>query len=240
MATTRYLVVVYVVTAGLHEDDLGCDEEETVLLAWVVVDITNCKVVAVHTSVVKPRSADVNENLLSEVARNQYGLTEELIKDGQPLENVLEELDQFAKAKLSSETGRSFHVITDGQLHLRQVLHPEASNKGIQLPEYFNTFYDLRKEFRKFYRNNDIQTIEDAINYLSIEGDASADCAVQKVQNMAQIIIRLITDVCVQKLIRSPKLKDSSVVLFNEVKRAGSLVLTIQSKCLFLWTYLTE
>lgn len=44
MATTRYLVVVYVVTAGLHADDLGADEEETVLLAWVVVDITNCKV----------------------------------------------------------------------------------------------------------------------------------------------------------------------------------------------------
>ncbi len=44
MATTRYLVVVYVVTAGLHADDLGCDEEETLLFAWVVVDITNCKV----------------------------------------------------------------------------------------------------------------------------------------------------------------------------------------------------
>ncbi|CAG2159390.1 unnamed protein product [Oppiella nova] len=39
----RYLVVVYVVTAGLHDDDLGCDEEETVLLAWVVVDQTNAK-----------------------------------------------------------------------------------------------------------------------------------------------------------------------------------------------------
>ncbi|CAG2159392.1 unnamed protein product [Oppiella nova] len=171
----------------------------------------NSKVVAVHTNVVKPRSADVNENILSEVARNKYGLTEEMIKNGQPLENVLEELDQFAKAKLSSETGRSFHLITDGQLHLRQVLHPEASNKGIPLPEYFNTFYDLRKEFRKFYRNNDIQTIDDIINYLCIEGDASADCAVQKVQNMAQIIIRLITDE-----VQNPNTQKS--VLLTDVK----------------------
>jgi epithelial splicing regulatory protein 1/2 len=194
MATTRYLVVVYVVTAGLHADDLGCDEEETLLFAWVVVDITNCKVVAVQYNVVKPRSSDVNENLLSEVARNQFGLTEEQVKNGQPLEHVLEELDQFVKAKLSSETGRSFHLITDGQFHLRQVLHPEACTKNLTLPDYFNTFYDLRKEFRKFYRNNDIQTIEDIINYLSIEADASADCAMQKVQNMAKIIIRLIND----------------------------------------------
>lgn len=44
MATTKYLVVVYVVTAGLHADDLGSDEEEVVLLTWVVVDISNCKV----------------------------------------------------------------------------------------------------------------------------------------------------------------------------------------------------
>lgn len=50
------------------------------------------QVVAVHTNVVKPRSADVNENLLSETARNQFGLTDEQVKNGQPLENVLEEV----------------------------------------------------------------------------------------------------------------------------------------------------
>lgn len=44
MATQRYLLVVYVVTAGLHHEDLGADEMETVLFAWVVVDIANAKV----------------------------------------------------------------------------------------------------------------------------------------------------------------------------------------------------
>ncbi|RWS31452.1 epithelial splicing regulatory protein 1-like protein [Leptotrombidium deliense] len=164
MATTRYFVIVYVVTAGLHGDDLGSDEEEIVLFAWLVVDIANCKIVAAQCKFVKPRSADVNENVLSEVARNHFGLSEDQIKSGQPLENVLEEFDQFAKAKLHSESGRSFHLITDGQFHLRQVVHPEACNKGISLPDYFHTFYDLRKEFRKFYRNNDITTIEDMVN----------------------------------------------------------------------------
>lgn len=76
----------------------------------------------------------------------------------------LTQLDQFAKGKLQSESGRSFQVITEGQLHLRQVLHPEACNKNITLPDYFHTFYDLRKEFRKFYRNNDVHTVDDMVN----------------------------------------------------------------------------
>ncbi len=53
------------------------------------------QVVAVQYNVVKPRSSDVNENLLSEVARNQFGLTEEQVKNGQPLEHVLEEVFHF-------------------------------------------------------------------------------------------------------------------------------------------------
>jgi hypothetical protein len=53
------------------------------------------QVVAVHYNVVKPRSSDVNENLLSEIARNQFGLTEDQVKNGQPLEHVLEEVFHF-------------------------------------------------------------------------------------------------------------------------------------------------
>jgi len=56
-----------------------------------------------------------------------------------------------------------FCLVTDGQLHLRQVLHPEATKKTISLPAYFYQFYDLRKEFRKFYRNNDMRTVEDML-----------------------------------------------------------------------------
>lgn len=48
--------------------------------------------VAVYCKPVKPRSADVNENVLSGVARNYFGLSDDLIKGVQPLENVLEEV----------------------------------------------------------------------------------------------------------------------------------------------------
>ena len=129
-------------------------------------------------------------------SRSVSFLSEESTKTAQPLESVIEELDQFAKGKLHSESGRSFQLITDGQLHLRQVLHPEACNKGITLPPYFSSFYDLRKEFRKFYRkfHPSIHSIRDMTSHLCLEPDASADAAIRHVQDMANIILRLISD----------------------------------------------
>jgi hypothetical protein len=146
-------------------------------------------------------------------------------------------------------------LITDGQLHLRQVLHPEAVRKSISLPPFFSCFYDLRKEFTKFYlstqsslfsqvlsptspcipnhiasnlNNNSfssseenvtpsstpnsssspsptsqphlpslltpVKSIEGILNFLSLEADASAEPAVQILQNMGNIILRLIND----------------------------------------------
>ncbi|XP_074603955.1 uncharacterized protein LOC141857360 [Brevipalpus obovatus] len=190
----RYLVIVYVVTAGQHGDELGSDEEEIVLFAWLVLDVTERKVVAVHCKYVKPRTAEAAANVLSEVSRNEFGLTEEQVKSGQPLEQVIEEFDQYAKSKLDNGGNQSFRLIIDGQLHLRQVLLPEASNKGINLPDYFYSFHDIKKEFRKFYRNNDIRTVEEILNYLTIEPDGSADCVIRKLQNISKILIRLITD----------------------------------------------
>lgn len=42
---------------------------------------------------VKPRSADINENVLSEQAREELGLSEELIRTkGNPLDQVLSQV----------------------------------------------------------------------------------------------------------------------------------------------------
>lgn len=40
--------------------------------------------------------------------------------------------------------------MTDGQLPLRQCLHPEACRKDLDLPTYYSIFHDLRKEVAKF------------------------------------------------------------------------------------------
>lgn len=44
----------------------------------------------------------------------------------------------------------TFRIITDGQLPLRQCLHPEACAKDIDLPAYYCRFIDLRKEFTRY------------------------------------------------------------------------------------------
>ena len=38
---------------------------------------------------IKPRSADINENVLSEQAKEELGMTEDLIRKGQPLDQVI-------------------------------------------------------------------------------------------------------------------------------------------------------
>jgi len=38
-------------------------------------------------------------------------------------------------------------LVTDGQLPVRQCLHPEASAKDVQLPSYLWKFSDLKKEY---------------------------------------------------------------------------------------------
>lgn len=45
MTDLKYMIVVYVMTTGLHDEDLGSNEEEIVLFAWLVIDITTLKVI---------------------------------------------------------------------------------------------------------------------------------------------------------------------------------------------------
>jgi epithelial splicing regulatory protein 1/2 len=41
----------------------------------------------------------------------------------------------------------SIFLVTDGQLPLRQCLHPESSAKEVYLPSYYWKFSDLKKEY---------------------------------------------------------------------------------------------
>lgn len=50
------------------------------------------QVIVAQTHVVKPRGCDVNENSLSDVCRTELGLSEEQLKSGQPLEQVIEQV----------------------------------------------------------------------------------------------------------------------------------------------------
>ncbi|XP_077543133.1 epithelial splicing regulatory protein fusilli isoform X1 [Haemaphysalis longicornis] len=193
MAATRFVVVVHLVTAGQQGDALGSDEQDTVVFSWLVVDLANNKVVAVQQNLVKPRSCDVNENVISESCRTEYGISEEQLKNAVPLEQVIDQFSQWARARLEAEAGGQFYFVTDGQLPLRQALHPEAVRHGVLLPDAFYHFFDLRKEFQAFY-GKAVDSVQDMLTYLSLEPDASAEIVTRHVQDMAKVILRLNMD----------------------------------------------
>uniref|UniRef100_A0A182NPN9 Uncharacterized protein n=1 Tax=Anopheles dirus TaxID=7168 RepID=A0A182NPN9_9DIPT len=58
--------------------------------------------------------------------------------------------DEYTKSLNLDPHSPSFRLVTDGQLPLRQCLHPEASAKDADLPQYYWRFCDLRKEFVRF------------------------------------------------------------------------------------------
>lgn len=56
-------------------------------------------------------------------------------------------------------------LVTDGELPLRQCLHPEACYKKIDLPDYYNSFSDLRKDFKSFYSSpEDMKSVGEMID----------------------------------------------------------------------------
>ncbi|XP_039957392.1 RNA-binding protein fusilli isoform X2 [Bactrocera tryoni] len=75
---------------------------------------------------------------------------------GKPLQEAIDEFDEYLRSlTLYGDNIDSINLITDGQLPLRQCLHREACAKSIQLPNYYNRFCDLRKEFLK-YKSGDL------------------------------------------------------------------------------------
>ncbi|OWF42033.1 epithelial splicing regulatory protein 1-like isoform X1 [Mizuhopecten yessoensis] len=191
-----HLLICFCATAGKNGEDLGVDEQQIVVFVSLLFDVTNCKVVAVQHQYVRPQPTELSETILTEDCKLETGLDEDAIKNSQPLEHVLDEFERFLSAKgvHPENGGKSFCLLTDGQSHLRQCLHPEASNKNVTIPSYFNKFFDLRKQFRKFYKTDNIHNIKSMIDYLGLQEDHSVEYGVRQVQEMAGIVQRLIND----------------------------------------------
>ncbi|GAB1600064.1 epithelial splicing regulatory protein 1-like isoform X4 [Argonauta hians] len=191
---SSHILVLFCATTGKNNEELGVDEEQIVLLVYLLFDVTNNKVVALQQHFVKPQPNEISETLLTEDCKTETGLEEEVIKNSQPLEHVLDEMDRFLSAKgvHPDHGGKSFTICTDGQAHLRQCLHPECSKKNINLPKYMFKFYDLRKEFRKFYRTEGTG-IKTMLEHLGLQGDQSVEYGVHQCQEMASILQRMLT-----------------------------------------------
>ncbi|XP_053571184.1 epithelial splicing regulatory protein 1 isoform X2 [Bombina bombina] len=188
-----YLVILFTTTAGANGPKLGSDEKEVIQLLWKVIDLANKKVGELHQVPVSPDHLEVTE----ECAEGK-DIDLEKLKTAPRLEQALQQFNQSVGNELNIGVGTSFCLCTDGQLHVRQVLHPEASKKNILLPECFYSFFDLRKEFKKCCPgSNDASELDIATmaSYLGFE-KRNVECpyGVSEVEEMGDIIVTLISE----------------------------------------------
>nr|XP_002736133.1 PREDICTED: epithelial splicing regulatory protein 2-like isoform X1 [Saccoglossus kowalevskii] len=191
MATAyNYLVVLFASTPGQRGPYLGSDECEVVFLVWMVIDVETNKVVSVKQSFVKADHTEVSEEYCSEL-----GIKEEAIKNAEPLESVIQQLDTHIRNELNSTEGATFCFCIDGSLHLRQCLHPQCANKGIELPEHYYQFFDIRKEFRRFYTlAPQVNSLKEMADHLKIDITPNTRHATGDVRAIGLLVQRLISD----------------------------------------------
>ncbi|XP_043937985.1 epithelial splicing regulatory protein 2 [Protopterus annectens] len=186
------LVVLFGATAGANGAKLGSDERELILLVWQVMDLHSKKTGEVHHSLVKPDHLE-----LTEECREALGLSVEEVSKAEPLDRVLQQFTQLVASDLKANGSKSFTICTDGQLLIRQVLHPEASKKNLVLPDCFYSFYDLHKEFHSCCPDSapmkDL-TLESMAEYFSMKTEKDPICGVWEVTTMMTLICVLLSE----------------------------------------------
>ncbi|XP_062836239.1 epithelial splicing regulatory protein 1 isoform X3 [Anolis carolinensis] len=188
-----YLVVLFGATAGAQGPLLGSDERELIQLLWRVLDLANRKVGNLHEVLIGPDQLE-----LTQECQEVTNIAEESLTLAPQLEQALRQFNQSVSNELNIGVGTSFCLCTDGQLHIRQVLHPEASKKNILLPECFYSFFDLRKEFKKCCPDSpEIDKLDANVmaEYLNLEKNNSIQHhGVSQVEDMGNIILTLISE----------------------------------------------
>ncbi|XP_063155572.1 epithelial splicing regulatory protein 1 isoform X2 [Candoia aspera] len=135
---------------------------------------------------------------LTDECREETGLAEDSLALAPQLEQALGQFNQSVSNELNIGVGTSFCLCTDGQLHIRQVLHPEASKKNILLPECFYSFFDLRKEFKKCCPGSpEIDKLDagSMIQYLNPDKESSTQrFGMHQVEDMGNVVLVLISE----------------------------------------------
>uniref|UniRef100_A0A8C3RD48 Epithelial splicing regulatory protein 1 n=2 Tax=Cyanoderma ruficeps TaxID=181631 RepID=A0A8C3RD48_9PASS len=192
-ASPDYLVILFVTTAGTNGARLGSDERELLQLLWKVVDLRSKELGHLHDVLVRPDHTELTAEC-QEITQVDV----ESLALAPPLEQALRQFNQSVSNELNIGVGTSFCFCTDGQLHIRQVLHPEASKKNILLPECFYSFFDLRKEFKKCCPGSpEVSKLDVAAmtEYLNLDKNSPAfPYGASQVEDMGNIILTLISE----------------------------------------------
>ncbi|XP_011865109.1 PREDICTED: RNA-binding protein fusilli [Vollenhovia emeryi] len=201
-------------TAGLQGNALGSDEEEITLLVYVLIDELQNKVLGRQQYIVRPMVMEESctpgtgsENpaiagssgIISEAAlAHAPNLTERNLREyGISLQKAIEQFETWWSSVPGVTSGVKPRFVVDGQAPMRQCLHPEACNKDIELPEHYNYFHDLRKDFVECYSSHgELSTlgVQEMLQYFGLPPDTDNDFHVNEIQDMVSVVQRMIKD----------------------------------------------
>uniref|UniRef100_H3DLY8 Epithelial splicing regulatory protein 1 n=1 Tax=Tetraodon nigroviridis TaxID=99883 RepID=H3DLY8_TETNG len=190
-AQVDYLAVVFAATSGASGDLLGSDEKELVQLVWQLVDLKNQK-----ADLSELTDGKEDKDVVEEAVEEELGSKADSVFTTTSLETALNLFHlQLTNEVNSAGAGTSVCLCTDGQLHIRQVIHPEAASKNILVPDCFYAFTDLRKEFKKHFPTTDLKALSVqamAERILAHWAVVPAEMAVEQVQLMARVVLALL------------------------------------------------
>ncbi|XP_003371941.1 RNA-binding protein 35B [Trichinella spiralis] len=156
----RFLIGLNVATYGLDGEYLGSDEAEIVYFAFVVYDCQQDKLTDPFESFVQP--VDLNKVNWEHLKKRLVDENE--VKNANKLADVIAQLESKLVDALKLDNGgggvggdsflKNAIFVTYGQTPLRQCLHPEAANKGINLSEPYWQFCDLNKEYCQVFNSS--------------------------------------------------------------------------------------
>ncbi|KAJ0066102.1 hypothetical protein NL108_001356, partial [Boleophthalmus pectinirostris] len=152
---------------------------------------------------IKPDLSDSEEKQEDEVEEStteQHNSGADCVTTAENLETALNLFHlQLTNEVNSAGTGTSVCLCADGQLHIRQVIHPEAASKNILVPDCFYSFFDIRKEFKKHFPASDLKALnvqnmaECILPFLNYYSSAKL-VVVQQVQTMTSIVLALLSE----------------------------------------------
>ncbi|EZA57241.1 RNA-binding protein fusilli [Ooceraea biroi] len=140
-----------------------------------------------------------SSGIVSEAAlAHAPALTERNLREyGIPLQQALKQFENWWTTMSGVLPGSIPRFVVDGQAPMRQCLHPEACNKDIELPEHYNYFHDLRKDFVACYSSHgELSTlgVQEMLQYFGLPPDTDNSFPVKEIQDMINVIQRMIKD----------------------------------------------
>jgi len=236
------IVLLFCGTSGLNDSELlGSDESDVVIIAWQLIDININKTGDIHYIYVKP-NVEKSESLAESV-----GISDNILKDAPSFTEAVRQFEQTLRYELNDQKRTcSFTLCTVGQSHVRQVLMPSAVRNNTFLPDFFYSFFDLKKEFKKcilktssgdqFFQQLEDKnqlTIENMLQFLDITVKSLGTFGVDHVRKMSSIVQILLSEkyghvfVVPERIIEhfetKPGCSSSEAVLDETVVRARGL-----------------